>query len=100
MKYGGYNLNGEQNWNLRLWRYNGSDWIDKGGVVNHGSETVTAAGVSQFSDWTLADSTGSIQPPIPEIVTIVMISIGILILGGFVWYRRREIASGIAGLFV
>lgn len=33
---------------------------------------------------------GSPAPPIPEIVTIVLISIGLISLGAYVWYRRRN----------
>lgn len=31
--------------------------------------------------------------PIPEIITIVLVSIGVIALGGYVWYRRRNMAS-------
>ena len=99
LSFSGYNLNGEDAGNLRLWRYTGTDWQEHIGTVNI-DDSVTVLGISQFSDWTIADSIGGIQPPVPEMVTIVMISFGVLILGGFIWYRRREIAAGIASLFV
>ncbi len=31
-------------------------------------------------------------PPIPEIITIVLVSIGLIALGGYVWFRRNRMA--------
>jgi YqxM protein len=47
--------------------------------------------------WITSDEdTGEPCPPIPEIATIGLLSIGLLALGGFVWYRsqrRKEVAA-------
>ncbi len=89
LNYSGYDLNGEFEGDLCLWRYNRATW-EQYVASNIAGGKVTVNGVSQFSDWTIADSAGGIQPPVPEIVTIIMISIGLMILGGFIWYRRRN----------
>ncbi len=31
-------------------------------------------------------------PPIPEIITIVLVSLGLIALGGYIWYRRHNMA--------
>lgn len=31
-------------------------------------------------------------PPIPEIITIVLVSMGLIALGGYIWYRRHNMA--------
>lgn len=39
---------------------------------------------------------GSPCPPIPEVATIVLLSVGVLGLAGFVWFRRRHAAAAAA----
>lgn len=51
-------LNGHTESSLKLWRWNGSAWVDEGGTVDTGANTVTKTGVSTFSPWTF----GSTQP--------------------------------------
>jgi hypothetical protein len=46
-------INGDNN--LKLWRFNGSDWVLKGGTVDPVANTVTLAGVNEFSLWALSD---------------------------------------------
>jgi hypothetical protein len=53
-------VNGDSN--LKLWRYNGTNWVLQGGTVNTTANTVTLAGVTEFSQWALSDPTDN---PIP-----------------------------------
>ena len=41
-------------------------------------------------------STAGMVAPVPEIATIVLVSLGLLAIGGFVWYRRRQRLSVVA----
>ncbi len=87
-------LNGEQEDILSFWRYSGGTWYGPYGDVDIDLNTVTVAGVTEFSDWVISDA--GPQPPVVEWATILLIAVGILSFGGFIWYRRQKIATVIA----
>jgi len=78
-------------------------WYDDGAVGDPGNfglvltdNVATPLPGAPFGFGTL-DGAGSLNPPnstptppIPEIITIVLISIGLISLGAYVWFRRRR----------
>lgn len=46
-------INGDSN--LKLFRFDGTNWINEGGTVNTNENSVTLAGVDEFSLWALGD---------------------------------------------
>lgn len=58
----------------RAYRYTGSSWAAAAGSVNTSSHTVTATGVTSFSDWTCGESGAvSVQPASAEVPTVFFV---------------------------
>lgn len=65
--------------------------FDLNGVLMVTGATMDSGGLDSQGDPTyLAPAGGGPAPPIPEIITIVLISIGLISIGGYIWYRRRH----------
>lgn len=85
-------LNGHTESGLKLWRWNGSVWVDEGGTVDTGANTVTKTGVSTFSPWTF----GSSQPTAVTLTraqartTVWPFAAGALLLLGAALLRRKQ----------
>ena len=92
LDYSGFNLNGEVENELRLWRFTGIDWEEHIGTVNTGSKTIRVTGITQFSDWVIGDSSGPV-PPVPESITIVLVSLGMLALAGYIYFRKYSLGT-------
>jgi len=63
--------------------------VDGTGMSGRALETAGQLNPSEGSTPGFSDPV----PPVPEIITIVLISIGLIALGGYVWYRRRRVAA-------
>jgi len=87
-------LDGEIEGNLKLWRYDGGWDGPYAGTVNETQNTITVENIGQFSDWIISDA--GPQPPVMEWTTILLITLGILTLGAFIWYQRRKVAMAIS----
>jgi subtilisin-like proprotein convertase family protein len=61
-------LNGQLESQLKLWRYNGTSWENKGGTVEPSGNYVETTGVTAFSPWALAG------PNAPTAVTLADLS--------------------------
>ncbi len=81
-------LGSETEGSLVLWRKPAGDWEYLGGTVNAGENTVVISGVTSFSDWVISDNPSG-NPPVPEVLIIVLLSIGLMGIGGLIWYRYR-----------
>ncbi len=82
-------LAGEVESALCLWRFSVGTWDGPYfGTVDITANTITINNVSDFSDWIMRDN--QLLPPVPEAATIILICVGITVLGGYVWSRRRK----------
>jgi len=74
--------------NLSWATTHGSFLVDRNGDgdVNDPGET----GADMEAAGELVPGAEAPVPPVAEIITIVLISIGLIALGGYVWYRRRN----------
>ncbi len=81
-------LSSETEGNLVLWRKPAGNWEHMGGTVNTGENTVVISGITSFSDWVISDNPSG-NPPVPEFLVVVLLSIGLMCIGGLVWYRHR-----------
>ncbi len=91
LSYQDSELGDEVEGNLKLWRYDGGWDGLYPGIIDGALNTITVEDVSNFSDWIISDA--GPQPPVMEWTTILLIAVGILTLGGFVWYRRQRAAA-------
>ncbi len=73
--------------NFCLWR-NSSGWQSYTGTFNAANNSIKVEGVTGFSDWIIGNN--PIQPPVPEIITIILLGLGLLSLGGFIWFRKKN----------
>ena len=73
--------------------YSNNDYqMDLRGTVVYGDDLFTDGHLVPDSD-SNSDGTSDPVPPIPEIITIVLIGMGLIALGAYVWYRRRRMAQ-------
>jgi len=94
LSYADRELSGEEEENLKLWRRADGVWDSDGpyGTVDTESNQITAVGLTEFSDWIIADEQGP-QPPVPEIITIVLICLGFFAIAGLLHYRRKAVTT-------
>ena len=97
LRYEEGELGSEDEGLLKLWRHTAGGWDSNGpwGTVDIVNDEVTATGITEFSDWIIADEGGP-QPPVPEIITIVLVSLGLLGVSGFIWWRRKRRMQAVA----
>ncbi len=65
LRYSDSELNGLNESTLRLYRYNGAAWEDKGGTPDAANNHVSASGITAFSPWTIGG------PSAPTAVTLL-----------------------------
>ncbi len=89
LSYKNGELNGQTESDLCFWRHSGGTWYGPYiGNVNESANTITVEIGNDFSDWVIRDNQS--QAPVPEIITIILVGLGLLAIGGFVWYQRRK----------